>query len=153
MIRQHNVKVRGLYLLNTKSFANSLTSGRPLFSEIMHKVEHHSRSYICLCFWHCTCSTPKALQILWPLGFSVSRKSFIKSNIFPEATCFNVFEIVATCLRFLLVARQEEYVESHWENNYFTTKKDIPISSPEGFKTVFQLIRTTSFPYKFESQT
>ena len=36
-------------------------------------------------------------------------------------------------------------MESHWENNYFTTKKDIPISSPEG---VFQLIRRTYFPYK-----
>ena len=37
-------------------------------------------------------STPKTLQILWPLGISVSPKSFIKSKIFPEAASFKVFD-------------------------------------------------------------
>ena len=37
-------------------------------------------------------STPKTLHILWPLGISVSPKSFIKSKIFPEASSFKVFD-------------------------------------------------------------
>ena len=36
---------------------------------------------------------------------------------------------LTTQLLFLLLAQQEESVESPWKNNYFTTKKDIPISS------------------------
>ena len=53
------------------------------------------RSFQKLCFWHCTCSacsTPKALQIIWLLGVSVSQKSFMKTNIIPETSSLNAFD-------------------------------------------------------------
>ena len=63
-------------------------------------------------------STPKTLQILWPLGISVSPKSFIKSKIFPAS--FKVFDnepALPTCCT-------KGCGKSQLRNkNYFSTKR------------------------------
>ena len=83
-------------------------------------------------------STPKTLQILWPLGISVSPKSFIKSKIFPEAASFKVFDnepALPTCCT-------KGCGKSQLRNkNYFRTKRDIPFSSSS-----LSTHSTTSFP-------
>ena len=73
------------------------------------------------------------MQLSWEFGaglfrldlfavFDASPRTFIKSNIFPEAISFNF-------------AEQEESVESPQEKHDFTTKRDISISRD---KIVFQ---------------
>ena len=71
-------------------------------------------------------STPKTLQIIWPLGISVSPKSFSKSKIFPAS--FKVFDnepALPTCCT-------KGCGKSQLRNkNYFSTKRG---------HSVFQLV-------------
>ena len=76
-------------------------------------------------------SKSKTLQIIWPLGVSVSLRTFIKSNIFPEEISFNF-------------AEQEESVESPQEKHYFTTKRGhfyFQSGTKQSFNTIFSRLR------------
>ena len=77
-------------------------------------------------------STPKTLQILWPLGISVSPKSFIESKIFPEAASFKVFDnepALPTCCT-------KGCGKSQLRNkNYFRTKREHSDSSQSTHST------------------